>query len=73
MFPLYFLSMESSRRFANFLENLKKKRKNFVTNLILKLFLKAQEKRKSKKKRKNYKSKKYSHEQHKNETQGILL
>ena len=32
---------------------------------ILKLYLKAQEKKKSKKK--NYKSKKYSHEQHRNE------
>ena len=40
---------------------------------ILKLFLKAQEKKKTKKKRKNYKSKKYLHEQHKNEHQGNII
>ena len=40
---------------------------------ILKLFLKAQEKRKFRRKRKNFKSKKYSHEQHKNEKQGNIL
>jgi hypothetical protein len=33
--PLYTLSMETSRTFSNVLENLKKKRKNFVNNLIL--------------------------------------
>ena len=40
---------------------------------ILKLFLKAQEKKKSRKKRKNYKSKKYLHEQHRNEQQGNII
>ena len=54
-----------------------KKTNSYITpkNLenILKLFLKAQEKRKSRKKRKNYKSKKYLHEQHRNEQQGNIL
>ena len=37
---LYTLDIETSRSFSNVLENFQKKRKNFVANLIITIFLK---------------------------------